>query len=65
MTEVDISQSFNLKVKDDFLEGKLFALQIVYEAYLELQIKGVRFLSVDELLQTLRTFILNLKEVKQ
>jgi len=45
----------------EFIDGKLSALQILHESYLELEIKGVQFLSVRELLQTIRTLILNLE----
>jgi len=45
----------------DFIDGKLSALQILYESYLEMEIKGVKVLSVKELLQTIRTLILNLE----
>ena len=48
--------------KSDFQEGKLSALHILFEEYLELQIKGVKVLSIDELLQTIRTLILNLEK---
>ena len=49
-------------VPDDFLEGKLSALHILFETYLELEIKGVKVLSIEELLQTIRTLILNLEK---
>jgi len=45
----------------DFIDGKRSALQILYESYQELEIKGVRFLSIGELLQTIRTLVLNLE----
>ena len=45
----------------DFTTGKLTALHILLESYQEMEIKGVRFLSIEELLQTIRTLILNLE----
>jgi len=45
----------------DFIDGKRSALHILFESYLELQIKGVHYLSIEELLQTIRTLILNLE----
>ena len=48
-------------IPDDFRDGKVTALRILYESYLEMEIRGVKFLSVREFLQTIRTLILNLE----
>ena len=53
------SKSFQ---QDNFLDGKLSALHILFETYLEMQVKGVRLLSLEELLNTIRTLILNLEK---
>ena len=47
---------------DKFREGKITALQILYETYLDIETKGVKALSIEELLQTIRTLILNLEK---
>ena len=58
-----IDNSLSTQIPDtDFLEGKISALHILFETYLDLQIKGVKVLSIEELLQTIRTLILNLEK---
>ena len=52
------SKSF---LKDNFLDGKLSALHILFDSYIELQIKGTNYVPIEELLQTIRTLILNLE----
>ena len=53
------SKSFR---QENFLDGKLSALHILFETYLELQIKGTHYVSLEELLNTIRTLILNLEK---
>ena len=62
MTESIVNLPSTQIPDSDFLEGKLSALHILFETYLDLQIKGVKVLSIEELLQTIRTLILNLEK---
>ena len=55
-------QEIKMVQDDDFLEGKLSALHILFETYQELEIKGEKVLSVNDLLHTIRTLILNLEK---
>jgi len=56
-----IDNSNNTVIPDrDFMDGKLCALLILHESYQEMEIKGVKFVSINELLNTIRTLILNL-----
>jgi hypothetical protein len=47
---------------NDFMDGKLCALRILHESYQEMEIKGVKFVSISELLNTIRTLVLNLEK---
>ena len=63
MASITDNQQIIKTVQDnEFLEGKLNALHILFESYLELQIKDVKVLSTEEVLQTIRTLILNLEK---
>jgi len=52
-----------LNENDSFLEGKLNSLRILEAHYADLERRGLHFLRVDQILETLRTLILNLEEV--
>jgi len=65
MTELATYQEIQSLEGNPFLEGKLTALRILYQEYLEAQLLGVKFLSVEELLQVIRTLILNLEESRR
>ena len=55
MTEAELSNQ-------NYHEGKLDALRILYQEYLEAQLRGVRVVLTNELLEVIRTLILNLEE---
>jgi hypothetical protein len=58
-----IDNSNNTVILDnDFMDGKLCALRILHESYQEMEIKGVKFVSIGELLNTIRTLVLNLEK---
>ena len=47
--------------KSDFQEGKLSALRVLYESFSEMEIKAIKAISTRDLLQVIRTLILNLE----
>ena len=47
--------------KSDFQEGKLSALRILHESFSEMEIKAIKAISTRDLLQVIRTLILNLE----
>lgn len=52
----------SIVIPDAFLDGKLSALRVLLEAYVEMHVRGVRKLTVLEVINTVRTLILNLEE---
>ena len=52
---------------DAYRYGKIDALQILYDFYLDRGARGVVYLTIDDLLKVINTLILNLKtkEVKE
>ena len=47
--------------KSDFQEGKLSALRILFESFSEMEIKSIKAISTRDLLQLIRTLILNIE----
>jgi hypothetical protein len=64
MTELDAYQKSQSLEGNLYLEGKLDALRILYQEYLEAQIRGVKVVPTNELLAVIRTLILNLEEIR-
>ena len=62
MASIIDNQQIKTVQDNEFLEGKLSALHILFESFQEMEIKGVKVLSVRELLQTIKTLVLNLEE---